>query len=56
MGPVRELFWRLRAARWVRLLRAAGILPVKELKDRSRELRWDEKEEGMSPEKLLCWK
>lgn len=35
---------------------ADGILPVKELKERSITLSWGEKVEGILPEKLFSWR
>lgn len=39
--------------RYVKLLIVAGIFPVNELKEKSRKISWDGKEEGKLPEKLL---
>lgn len=53
IGPVRELFWRCRPVRCVKLLTVAEMFPVKELKERSRKISRGGKEEGKLPEKLL---
>lgn len=50
---MRELFWRFKPTRWLKFRIEAGILPVMELKDRSTQLSWGEREEGILPEKLL---
>lgn len=39
--------------RCVKLLIVAGIFPVMELKEKSRKISWEDKEEGKVPEKLL---
>ncbi len=40
--------------RFVKLLIVAGMFPVKELKERSRKISSEDKEEEILPEKLLC--
>lgn len=40
----------------VRLCTSSGILPVNELKERSSTLSCGDKEGGISPEKLFCWR
>lgn len=52
-GPEKELNWRFREVRWVRFSRVSGMIPVKELNDRSKLLIWGETRRGRSPEKLL---
>lgn len=40
--------------RFVKLFTVAGMFPMKELKERSRKISWEGKEEGILPEKKLC--
>lgn len=53
-APENELNWRFNEVRRVRFLIAAGMLPEKELKERSRTVILGERGRGMLPEKLLC--
>lgn len=55
-GPERELFCRFKLVRFFKFCMVGGILPVSELKERSSELSKGERDEGMVPEKLLCWR
>lgn len=54
IAPENELNWRLNTVSLGKLLIMGGILPLKELKEKSNTLIWEEREEGISPEKLLC--
>jgi len=56
MGPESVLFWRLNPVSCVKFAIVWGMLPVKELKERSSTLSFKEKEVGTPPEKLLCWR
>lgn len=56
MGPDKELFSRLSEVSRVTLRISGGMFPVKELNETSRTLRPGEKEVGMLPEKLFCWR
>jgi hypothetical protein len=56
IGPVRELFWRFKEVRNVKFCMVFGMLPVKELKERSRTLSCGGRDEGILPEKSLCWR
>lgn len=54
IDPVRKLFWSFKLVRCVKFFIVAGMLPVKELNERSTKLSWREREDGIAPEKLLC--
>jgi hypothetical protein len=54
MGPERELFWRSNAVSSVIFCTSNGISPTNELYDRSKNVRLEDSELGMIPDKLLC--
>ena len=54
MGPERELFWRSNAVSPVISCTFNGISPLKELYDRSKNVRLEDSVLGIIPDKLLC--